>query len=40
MDVLYVSEEESLWLTNATFLLLQVSSQSSDFQRLIFEEPL
>jgi hypothetical protein len=40
MDVLYINDEESLWLTNAAFLLLQVSCRSSDFDRKIFEEPL
>jgi hypothetical protein len=40
MDVMYVNEEESIWLTNSAYLLLQVSSRSSDFGRKIFEEPL
>ena len=40
MDVLYVSEEEPIWLTNSAYLLLAVSVRSSDFERKIFEEPL
>jgi hypothetical protein len=40
MDVMYVSDEESIWLTNSAYLLLAVSSRSSDFERKIFEEPL
>lgn len=40
MDIMYVSDEESIWLTNAAYLILQVSSRSSDFDRKIFEEPL
>ena len=40
LDQLYEPEEESVWLVNATFLLLSVSKQSSDFDRKIFTEPL
>ena len=40
MDVMYINDEEALWLTNSAYLLLQVSSRSSDFDRLMFEEPL
>lgn len=40
MNIMYVSDEESIWLTNAAYLLLQVSTRSSDFDRKIFEEPL
>jgi hypothetical protein len=40
MEVLYVDDEEDIWLTNAAYLLLAVSSRSSDFHRKIFDEPL
>ena len=40
MDIMYVNDEENIWLTNAAFLLLNVSSMSSDYNRKIFEEPL
>jgi hypothetical protein len=40
MDIIYVSDEESIWLTNSAYLILQVSCRSSDFDRKIFEEPL
>jgi len=40
MEVMYINDEESIWLTNSVFLLLQVSCRSSDFDRKIFEEPL
>jgi DNA-dependent protein kinase catalytic subunit len=39
-DIMYINDEENAWLTNAAFLLLQVSTRSSDFDRKIFEEPL
>ena len=40
MDVMYISDEENLWLANSAYLILQVSTQSSDFNRKIFDEPL
>ena len=40
MDVMYVSDEENLWLSNSAYLILQVSTQSSDYNRKIFDQPL
>ena len=40
METMYVNDEESIWLTNAAYLILSVSSRSSDFDRKIFEDPL
>lgn len=40
MTLLYDQEEEGVWLKNAIYLLLQVSRQSADFNRKIFDEPL
>ena len=40
MGEMYVKEEEHIWLNNAVYLLMQISSQSSDYNRLIFENPL
>ncbi len=40
MNDLYVKEEENIWLNNAVFLLMQVSTQSSDYERKIFDQPL
>lgn len=40
MDDLYTQEEEGIWLNNAVYLLMQISSQSSDYERKIFDEPL
>jgi hypothetical protein len=37
---MYVSDEESIWLTNAAYLILAVSKRSSEYHRKIFEEPL
>lgn len=36
-ELLWVEEEESVWLNNAVYLMLQVSSQSSDYERKIFD---
>ena len=40
MDVMYVSDDENLWLSNSAYLILQVSTQSSDYNRKIFDQPL
>jgi len=40
LSLLYDQDEESVWLNNAIFLLLQVSQTSADFTRKIFDEPL
>jgi hypothetical protein len=40
MNDLHVKEEESIWLNNAVFLLMQISTQSSDYERKIFDQPL
>ena len=40
MGDLYVKEEEHIWLNNAVYLLLQISSKSSDYDRKIFDQPL
>ena len=40
MEIMYANDEESIWLTNAAYLILSVSSRSSDFDRKIFEDPL
>jgi DNA-dependent protein kinase catalytic subunit len=40
MDNMYNNDEEAIWLTNAAYMILKVSSESSDFNRKIFEEPL
>ena len=37
---MYVKEEEHIWLNNAVYLLMQISSQSSDYERKIFDQPL
>jgi hypothetical protein len=40
MDIMYHTDEEQIWLKNSAYLILNVSSMSSDFNRKIFEEPL
>lgn len=40
MTLLYDQDEEAIWLKNSIFLLLQVTTQSADFNRKIFDEPL
>jgi DNA-dependent protein kinase catalytic subunit len=40
MNDLHVKEEEGIWLNNAVFLLMQISTQSSDYERKIFDQPL
>jgi hypothetical protein len=40
MSELHVKEEENIWLNNAVFLLMQISTQSSDYERKIFDLPL
>jgi hypothetical protein len=40
MDIMYHADEEDIWLKNSAYLLLKVSTMSSDFDRKIFEEPL
>ncbi|CDW71353.1 dna-dependent protein kinase catalytic subunit [Stylonychia lemnae] len=40
MNDLYTQEEENIWLNNSVFLLMQICSQSSDFNRKIFDAPL
>jgi DNA-dependent protein kinase catalytic subunit len=40
MDVMYASDEENLWLSNSAYLILQVSTQSPDYNRKIFDQPL
>lgn len=40
MGDMYVKEEEHIWLNNAVYLLMQIANQSSDYNRLIFENPL
>lgn len=37
MEDLYTQDEESIWLNNAVYLLMQISTQSSDYDRKIFE---
>jgi hypothetical protein len=37
MSDLYVKEEEQIWLNNAVYLLMQISSKSSDYDRKIFD---
>ncbi len=40
MSDMYVKEEEHIWLNNAVYLLMQISSQSSDYEKQIFDQPL
>ncbi len=40
LEDLYVPEEEHIWLNNAVYLLMQIAAKSSDYNRLIFEQPL
>lgn len=40
MDNMYNNDEEAIWLTNAAYMILKVSVESSDFNRKIFDEPL
>ena len=40
MGEVYVKEEEHIWLNNAVYLLMQITAQSSDYDRKIFDQPL
>ena len=40
MNELHVKEEENIWLNNAVFLLMQITTKSSDYERKLFDQPL